>query len=155
MGNQQKKGPKGAHTGAPLTHRRQKQQRRAPKQQRQAQTMLPTRQVLRHQPQMSRAPLPEETAQPAVRLEAGAIAVAPPSSDENSISLIEGSEDLDAVAAEPAASKKRAAAQPARDETTPPRSRTPRGTARRKDDTSVDTESLEIEEQSATKPATP
>ncbi|MGZ3637494.1 MAG: hypothetical protein ACXVCX_06600 [Ktedonobacterales bacterium] len=153
MGNQQKKGPKGAHTGAPLTHRRQKQQRRAPKQQRQAQTMPPTRQVLRHQPQMSRAPLPEETAQPAVRLEAGAIAVAPPSSDENITPLIVDSEDRDAVAAEPAGSKKRAAAQPARDETTPPRSHTPRGTARRKADSSA--HSLEIEEQSATKPATP
>ncbi|MGZ3599891.1 MAG: hypothetical protein ACXWQ5_09250, partial [Ktedonobacterales bacterium] len=103
MGNQQKKGPKGAHTGAPLTHRRLKQQRRAPKQQRQAQTMQPTRQELRDQPHMSIVPLPEDTAQPTAHLNAGAIAVTTPSSDENSICLIEGSEDLDAVAAEPAA----------------------------------------------------
>lgn len=153
MGNQQKKGPKGVHTGAPLTRRRQKQQRRAPKQQRQTQTLPPTRQELRHEPQMSRAPLPEDPAQPAVRLDAGAITVAAPSRDENSISLIVDSADRDAVAAEPTGSKKRVAAQPARDETTPPRSRTPRGTARRKADTS--TQSLEIEEQRATKPATP
>lgn len=157
MGNQRTKGSKGAHAGAPLTHRQQKQQRRAPKQQRQAQaqTMPSTQHELRHQPQMRTAPHPQNTPQPAVHLDTGAIAVASSSSDASVNSPTIDITDLEAVAAEKVDSKAAdvAAAQSASDETTPPRSRIPRGAARRKAD--APTEPSEHEMEPATSPAPP
>lgn len=167
MGNQPKKAPKAARTGAPLTRRQQKHQRRAPKQQRQAQTMPPARQELRHQPQMRVTTRPADTPQPAVHLDAGTVA-APASDtirDEDVTTMVT---DIEAEPAETATTsvrsvrgKEATAAQSAQHEATPPRSRNPRGAARRKADVPAETPSAEpistepLEEESATTPATP
>lgn len=161
MGNHRAKGSKSARTGAPLTRRQQKQQRHAPKQQRQAQTMPPAQQELRHQPQMRVAPRPEDTPQPAVRRDAGAVA-APASDeigDEEVTSMIV---DIEAEATDEATDNEVVAAQSTHDEATPPRSHNPRVATHSTADVSAESPSTNatgstesLEEESATTPTTP